>query len=165
MANNVKLKEHEKLIADFAKKLLKLSSGKAIPGKWKTYLFAALTPSPGKRGRPSNYESDVEILSDLKRGIPKPEAAAKLRANGKTRSFSAIERLQNNTQSACDRFENAYASKLPVEKDVAEKNEAETKPYVIKELDARLRTKSHLHFEQRVKEAKEFCETIQKSKE
>lgn len=65
MANDEKFKAAQKLIDEFAERLLALSEGKKIPTHWAIHLNKALKPKSGKAGRKVNYYQVAEVVKRL----------------------------------------------------------------------------------------------------
>jgi hypothetical protein len=65
MAMDAKQKEAERLITEFAIRLLALNDGKAIPRHWKNQLLKAIKPLPATRGRKRDYDQVVKAVKLL----------------------------------------------------------------------------------------------------
>lgn len=65
MATDDKQKAAERLIDEFAARLLALNDGKGIPRRWKTRLLKAIVPPPAKHGKKRDIARAIEIVKRL----------------------------------------------------------------------------------------------------
>jgi hypothetical protein len=116
-------REAEKEIETFARRLLALTSGRAIPRRWKQKLARALIPLPKKPGIKLNPQRYAAIVADLAL-LSEKERSVHTKHNNPAKHFDTIARRHGVSRRTVKRIESECRSIEDLEKISPEKRKA-----------------------------------------